>query len=92
MKLSLKLKTVQSEEKMGKSGKKLSVSFGILPLAFDIVGSSTRWTVALSVLISLVVLRDPFTLAMVIGSVLNAIFGKILKKIIDKVLESFPTS
>jgi len=77
-------KTVQSEEKMGTSGKKSSVSFGILRLAFDIVGSSTRWTVALSVLISLVVLRDPFTLAMVIGSVLNAIFGKILKKIIDE--------
>mmetsp|Transcript_41035 Transcript_41035/g.54034 ORF Transcript_41035/g.54034 Transcript_41035/m.54034 type:complete len:312 (+) Transcript_41035:1-936(+) len=56
-----------------------------LPLAlFGVVGKSTRWTVALSVAAGLVILRDPFTLAMVVGAVINAFLSKLLKKIINQ--------
>jgi len=57
---------------------------GLSLLLFNAIGKSTRWTVALSVAFSLVTLRDPATLSMVIGSVCNAVLSKILKKIVNQ--------
>ncbi len=52
--------------------------------AFELVGKSTRWTVASMVAVVLLVRRDAAMVNFTVGAILNAVLGKVLKRLIKE--------
>ncbi|CAM9722662.1 unnamed protein product [Chrysoparadoxa australica] len=52
--------------------------------AMEVVGKSTRWTVAGTVALTLLVRRDASTLSFVVGALANAVLSKVLKRCINE--------
>lgn len=52
--------------------------------AFQLLGKSTRWTVASLVAVMLLVRRDAAIVNFTVGAILNAMLGKILKRLIKE--------